>query len=141
MACGVLLLHKVNYGHNDIKPANFLLNSDGTARLCDYGSALAIGSRFDITYIGVSMQYCLDEPKIAGPRLFIDKHVVNNYRFDLTCFASSLLHLLLGRTPASLEELRNIKRDPSFASMTDNWIVKTIELCMIAHSFREVSTT
>jgi serine/threonine protein kinase len=37
-------MHKKGYGHNDIKPSNVLLSTDGRCRLCDFGSAAALGA-------------------------------------------------------------------------------------------------
>lgn len=67
MACGILLLHKLNYGHNDIKPHNFLLNSDGSARIIDYGSVQEFGSVIGFE-TGITPKYCLSEARVSGAR-------------------------------------------------------------------------
>jgi serine/threonine protein kinase len=37
MLCAVNFMHSLNIIHRDIKPGNFLLNSDCKVKICDFG--------------------------------------------------------------------------------------------------------
>ena len=67
MVCGIMSLHKIGFYHNDIKPANFLLNANGTTRLTDYGSARKKDTTLNFQ-VGITKDYCLSELKVAGER-------------------------------------------------------------------------
>ena len=68
--------------------------------------------------------------------------VSNRFRFDLTCFASSLLYISIGRTPTSLDELYKVRQIEDVVSnnMQNSIIILTIEKCMQVNRFTEVCT-
>ena len=44
IACGIGFAHANNVVHSDIKPANVMLDADGTAKLCDFGTAYVLST-------------------------------------------------------------------------------------------------
>lgn len=72
-------MHKKGYGHNDIKPSNVLVSTEGKCRLCEFGSAAAIG-----------------EPVTSSTTVFraSDAGAFTSAQFDLKMLAATLLYKL-----------------------------------------------
>jgi serine/threonine protein kinase len=74
--------------HRDLKPGNFLVNSDGSLRICDFGWAC----REDDVVSGMS-----GSPGYAPPEMLQEYGPRHTTKADVYSLGASLLHLLLGR--------------------------------------------
>lgn len=69
---GLMHLHEQGFAHKDIKPANILLFSDGTAKLSDFG----IGHSFQ------SAECVLGTPAYQAPEVFADSDYSDEDSYD-----------------------------------------------------------
>lgn len=92
MACvGVQELHASGVIHRDLKPSNFLVDDEGTLRICDFGFAC----RESDCLKGVTgtPTYSPPETKHDGPG------GIHTTKVDIYGLGASLQHFLLGRVP------------------------------------------
>lgn len=82
--------HKAGIVHRDVKPANLMIMSDGTVKLCDLGLAKAAGEGAEGKAVGtpryISPEQAKDEPDV-------------DIRSDLYSLGATLYHLVTGEIP------------------------------------------
>jgi len=107
VAQGLRAAHNAGLLHRDIKPGNILLDSEGHAKLVDFGLALVTqGGKATASEIWATPYYVPPET-IEGAQ--------EDLRTDIYAFGSSLYHALAGKPPCSetsmaTEALREAKR-------------------------------
>ena len=105
VVCGLRAAYQENLIHRDIKPGNMLVTKDGTAKLVDFGLAVAQGVADDSEDLWATPFYVPPEKLVREP----DTHLGDIYALGATCF-----HALAGQPPfaantSSLEDLIEIK--------------------------------
>ena len=97
--------------HHDLKPANILIDSEGRARLADFGLARTV---FNDPFIRVDGD--LGEGTAAYMSPLVAAGQAEDTRCDIYAFGAVLYHLLTGRAPyggATTAEIRaQIQREP-----------------------------
>lgn len=96
IAMGLQAFHRREMLHRDLRPANVLVNSDGTARIIDFGSAqvaglddLAVSRMEDAAFAG-TMQY-------SAPELYLGNGA--SQRSDIYSLGVITYQMLTGRLP------------------------------------------
>jgi serine/threonine protein kinase len=147
------MLHARNLVHQDIKPANVLLDGSGAAKLGDFGLARAAtflqGSALDsasalATWRGMTRAYCSPEQAERLPL---------STASDVFSWAATMVHMLVGRVswkagPELTTQLRSILLDGKCANVP-NTLIKLLQACLdrdapkrppMALVVREIST-
>ena len=130
---GLKAAYQENLIHRDIKPGNMLVTRDGTAKLVDFGLAVAQGGADENEDIWATPFYVPPEKLVREP----DTHLGDIYALGATCY-----HALAGQPPfaantSSLEELIEIKSaGVDLKSVAPNASKATIKLIeqMMSHS-------
>lgn len=86
------LHNTVHIVHQDIKPQNILLNTDGQVKLCDFGSACYINKNTNSNIF--TGTYAFMAPELQG-----GKYKIKSTAADVWALGISLFYMLLGRTP------------------------------------------
>jgi serine/threonine protein kinase len=95
-AClGVQELHANNIIHRDLKPGNFLIDSRGSLRICDFGFACRTSDK--AKGLTGTTEYCPPEGKGDG--------AVHSTKMDIYSLGACLQHLLLGRIPHGCRDM------------------------------------
>lgn len=99
---GVAAIHRAQFAHNDLKPANILISEDGVAKIGDFGLA---GNQWTTQGLGTR--------DYAAPEMFSQKRTTFGTRVD--CYRSDVWSLgvifylmftnCLPFTPTQLKEL------------------------------------
>ncbi|MDF1752037.1 MAG: serine/threonine-protein kinase [Verrucomicrobiales bacterium] len=130
---GLKAAYQLNLIHRDIKPGNILVTKDGTAKLVDFGLAVAQGGADENEDIWATPFYVPPEKLVRET----DTYLGDIYALGATCY-----HAIAGQPPfhantSSLEELIAIKSEgvdlKSVAPQASVATVKLIE-SMMAHS-------
>lgn len=110
LALGLAWLHSRRITHNDIKPANILLEGDGTALFCDFGSAEANATgHIELTekLAGRTKRYVPPEIQNARNNVFGDKADVWSlgciFLEIFTTLANADIHVLLDVIRSTLD--------------------------------------
>ena len=109
VAKGLQAAHEKGLIHRDVKPANILFTSAGTAKVGDFGLAVAAGQKAEA------------QNEIWGTPYYVAPERLNNepedFRSDIYSLGATLFHALAGRPPmegetTSASELRRLKSQP-----------------------------
>ena len=99
--------HRKGMLHNDLKPDNLLLTTEGVLKVVDFGTASFANSSPESEYIIGTPVYMSPE-QLRGEQLDV--------RTDVYALGMTVYELLTGRTPyspqATLEDIRALKREP-----------------------------
>ena len=104
--------HAAGFIHRDIKPKNFMIATDGVAKLMDMGLARAKSESADEEEKGKALgtpDYIAPEQIRSSPDL--------DFRADIYAFGASLYHMVTGQVPFEGETakevmIRHLKDDP-----------------------------
>ena len=137
-------IHKVGLVHRDIKPDNFMVNSDGNIKLLDFGivKKLFLDDEFDYTETGV-----LD---IMGTPLYMSPEQMENTKdvtasTDIYSLGLVLWFMVIGKTPyntKNLSFLELIKKKNDRLPMTrTKWdkIIQTSAQYQVSKRFKNTS--
>ncbi len=125
VVCGLRTAYQGNLIHRDIKPGNILVTPDGTAKLVDFGLAVAQGREEESEDLWATPYYVPPEKLQREP----DTHLGDIYALGATCF-----HALAGKPPfdadtSSLEELIEIKsHTPQLKAAAPGTTRRTVKL-------------
>ncbi len=109
VARGLQAAHEKGLIHRDVKPANILFAASGTAKIGDFGLAVAAGQKAEAAQ------------EIWGTPYYVAPERLNNapedFRSDIYSLGATLFHALAGRPPiegetTSASELRRLKSTP-----------------------------
>ena len=110
VAKGLQAAHEKGLIHRDIKPANILFADERTAKIGDFGLAVAAGA-----------QQAETQKEIWGTPYYVAPERLNNepedFRSDIYSLGATLFHAVAGRPPiegetTSAGELRRLKSNP-----------------------------
>lgn len=98
VADGLKAAHAAGLIHRDIKPGNILLDSDGQAKIVDFGLALLLGKggTAQATEIWATPYYVPPET-IEGQ--------AEDFRSDMYAFGATVYHALAGKPPCNEESM------------------------------------
>lgn len=100
VAEGLKAARGVGLTHGDIKPANILLNQQGTAKLVDFGVARHDEDEKDHGFLGT--------PYFVAPEIALGKRL--DLRCDIFSLGATLFNALTGQRPFKGENLKEIIR-------------------------------
>ena len=109
VAKGLQAAHEKGLIHRDVKPANILFANATTAKIGDFGLAVAAGQKAEA------------QKEIWGTPYYVAPERLNNepedFRSDIYSLGATLFHALAGRPPlegetTSASELRRLKDNP-----------------------------
>ncbi|MFD3621068.1 protein kinase [Streptomyces sp. NPDC058676] len=104
MAWGLDHAHAAGLVHQDVKPANVMLEPDGTAKVTDFGLAgmrpagegTARGAPPDVTFGGMTPAYCSPEQALAATGR---REIRLTPATDVWSWALTVLEMFIGRRP------------------------------------------
>eukprot|EP00485_Elphidium_margaritaceum_P009959 CAMPEP_0202689784 /NCGR_PEP_ID=MMETSP1385-20130828/4967_1 /ASSEMBLY_ACC=CAM_ASM_000861 /TAXON_ID=933848 /ORGANISM="Elphidium margaritaceum" /LENGTH=706 /DNA_ID=CAMNT_0049344971 /DNA_START=42 /DNA_END=2162 /DNA_ORIENTATION=+ len=111
--CALCAVHELGYVHNDIKPANILVNSYAEVKLSDFDTMLALSGPDDLLHKNNGTQ------KYQSPEKTIFE-VAYNTRTDIWSLGVSCYEMLFGDATCSDEELSYVLSPPRLDPSTHN---------------------
>ncbi len=99
IAQALALIHRRGIVHGDVKPANIMMQPDGTPVLMDFGAAREEGRWLAVT---------LGSPRFMAPELFDDRPTTS--ASDLFSFGVVLYRCLSGRYPWKAESVESLEK-------------------------------
>ena len=125
IACGLDLLHSKDLTHNDLKPENVLIYSDGKARISDYGLVLRnhpLWRRPATQYVTATYrspeQSCLDDSKGLYPGEALS-YAWSGPKVDMWAFGWILLEMvasILSETSVRLQDFSDFSSPITWAA-------------------------
>ncbi len=94
VAEGLRFAHRRGIIHRDLKPGNILLDSDGTARLADFGLARTV---FNDTIVDAGNEQCEGTAPYMSPA--VAAGLAEDTRCDIYAFGALLYEMLTGHPP------------------------------------------
>jgi serine/threonine-protein kinase len=94
--------HKKNMIHRDVKPENIMVNSDGTAKLCDLGLASVVSSR-NCENSGAGT------PNYVSPEQALNDRQIN-IQTDIYSLGASLYQMITGTVPFTGEHPKEVMK-------------------------------
>lgn len=107
-AAGLAAVHRVGVVHRDVKPANFVVGSDGRVRVVDFGLACADGAALPARALGAPgpitpTGYIMGTPAYIAPEQLAGVGV--DERCDQFSFCVALWEALAGELPFAAETM------------------------------------
>ena len=127
VADGLKAAHSAGLIHRDIKPGNILLDSDGQAKIVDFGLALLLGKG------GTAQAREMWATPYYVPPETIEGHP-EDFRADMYAFGATVYHALAGKPPCDEESmataiLREAKRKVVPLQISAPWV--TPQTCAV----------
>lgn len=95
LAIGLQAFHRQEMLHQDLRPENVIIDSNGTAKIIDFGSTLVSG--IEETHTSVSLSAMPGTAQFIAPEYFLGEF--GTKRSDLYSLACLSYHMLSGRSP------------------------------------------
>jgi aurora kinase/aurora kinase A len=141
---GMRYLHRHGLLHRDLKPRNVLVDSEGHARIGDFGS-----SRF--TWLDITLTRDVGTPRYSAPEIWSDTEEEYTTAVDVYSFGLILYECLIGapvfpegitQTKLAMDAERNVR--PALPATMDATVADVIERCWSAdprnrYTFEEIA--
>ena len=95
-AVGLQHAHESGLVHRDVKPANLLIEPDGSVKIVDFGLALLDNDEDEFSLAMISGQDCMGTSDYMPPEQFRDARNVD-HRADIYSLGCTLYYLIAGQ--------------------------------------------
>ena len=93
MAGALGMAHSQGFVHRDVKPANILFKSDGSAALSDFGIAKSVSTETQLTAVG----FAVGTPEYMSPEQAMGQSL--DHRSDIYSLGVVFFEMLMGKKP------------------------------------------